>query len=55
MEDYPSLKRPLLPEEFQRVWDYLSFSSLEDGFVQDREAAGEAAIPVFDGSGLYVL
>lgn len=55
MEDYPSLKRPLLPEEFQRVWDYLSFSSLEDGFVQDREAAGEASIPVFDGSGICVL
>lgn len=52
LEAIPSLKRPLLPEEFERVWDYLSFSSLEEGFVQGPEAAGEEAIPAFDGSGL---
>ena len=52
LDAFPSLKRRLLPEEFERVWQYLSFSSLEDGFVQEPEAAGEEAIPSFDGSGL---
>ncbi len=51
---FPSLKRRLTDEEFRRVWDYLSFSSIEDGYVQDPEAAGEEAIPAFDGTGLLL-
>lgn len=52
LDEFPSLKRRLTEEEFDRIWQYLSFSSLEDGFVQGPEAAGEEAIPAFDGSGV---
>ncbi|MBO4872380.1 MAG: radical SAM protein [Lachnospiraceae bacterium] len=55
LDVFPSLKRPLLPAEFDRVWDYLAFSSLEDGYVQDPDAAGEDAIPAFDGTGILRL
>ena len=54
LDTFPSLKRRLTDGEFGRVWDYLSFSSLEDGYVQDPEAAGEDAIPAFDGTGLFL-
>ena len=52
LNDFPFLQRKLTQAEFERVWDYLSFSSLEDGYVQEPEAAGEEAIPAFDGTGL---
>ena len=52
LQAFPSLERTLTQAEFQRVWDYLSFSSLEDGYVQEPDAAGEEAIPAFDGTGI---
>ncbi len=52
LDPFPTLKRPLSREEYERVWDYLSFSSLEDGFVQEPGCDGEEAIPVFDGTGV---
>ena len=52
LDAFPSLQRTLTPQEFKRAWDYLAFSSLEDGYVQEPEAAGEEAIPAFDGTGV---
>lgn len=49
---YPELKRTVSEAEYQRVMDYLDFSSLEDGYVQELSSAGEEAIPAFDGSGV---
>ena len=52
LDEYPSLKRRLTPEEWQRVWDYLRYSDWEDGYVQDLSSATEEMIPAFDGTGL---
>ncbi len=52
LKRFPTLQRTLTKAEFDRVWDYLSFSSLEDGYVQEPDSAGEEAIPAFDGTGL---
>lgn len=52
LDAFPSLKRSVSEEEFSRVWDYLSFSSIEDGYVQDPSSSTEEAIPLFDGTGV---
>ena len=52
LDAFPSLKRTLSAEEFDRVWQYLCFSTLEDGYIQEPDAAGEESIPAFDGSGV---
>ncbi len=52
LDAFPSLKRPLSTEEYDRVWSYLSFSSLEDGYVQDLDSCTEEAVPAFDGTGV---
>ena len=52
LDAFPSLQRTLTPEEYRRVLDYLDFSSIEEGYVQELGAAGEDAIPAFDGTGV---
>jgi len=52
LDAFPSLKRPVSREEYDRIWSYLSFSSLEDGYVQDPDSCSEEAVPAFDGTGV---
>ncbi len=52
---HPELKRCVSPEEYERVMDYLDFSSIEEGYIQELSASGEEAIPAFDGTGLEGL
>ena len=49
---HPELSRRLTPRECNKVWDALDALGLSDGYVQSREAAGEAMIPAFDLTGV---
>ncbi len=49
---YPELNRKITPEEYAEIEDYLFASGIEDGFVQDGEAADTCFIPTFDGTGV---
>jgi putative pyruvate formate lyase activating enzyme len=49
---YPEINRTLTPEEYQEMEDYLFASGIEDGFVQEGEAASGDFIPKFDGTGV---
>lgn len=51
-EKYPELARTLTEDEWNAVLDALNESGIEDGFVQELSAAGEDAIPDFDGTGV---
>ena len=48
----PELQRTLTQEEWDEALSALEDSGIEDGFVQDLTAAGEEAIPAFDGTGV---
>ncbi|MBQ4637893.1 MAG: radical SAM protein [Clostridia bacterium] len=50
--DYPEINRKITQEEYDRVLSYLKYSSIEDGYIQEMEAAGEEYIPDFDGTGV---
>ena len=50
--DHPELSRTLLPKEFERVEDYLFFSDIENGYLQEPDSAGEEYVPSFDGTGI---
>ncbi len=50
--DYPELSRTVTEEEYRRVEEHLFESGIEDGFVQDGEAASDSFIPAFDGTGV---
>jgi len=50
--DYPEINRVLTPEEYERVESYLFYSGIEDGFLQEQEAASSEFIPDFDLSGV---
>ena len=52
MKRHPELTRTVSEAEYQRVLDYLDFSSVEEGYVQELSAAGESAIPAFDLTGV---
>lgn len=49
---FPELNRKVTPEEYKEVEDYLFNSSIEDGFVQEEDAADGKFIPSFDGTGV---
>lgn len=49
---YPEIARSLSEAEYDEVIDYFFELGLENGFVQELEASGEAFIPEFDLSGL---
>ncbi|MBQ4425386.1 MAG: radical SAM protein [Lachnospiraceae bacterium] len=53
LDPFPELSRRISPEEYARVSDYLFFSSLESGYVQELSSAEESFIPAFDGWGLF--
>ena len=50
--EYPELNRKLTAEEYKEVEDYLFASGIEDGFVQEEDAASGEFIPCFDGTGV---
>lgn len=52
LAEFPELRRPLTETEWEDALDMLSVSGIEDGFYQDLDAAGEEAIPAFDGTGV---
>ena len=52
LRDFPELTRCLTQEEFERVQDYLFFSEIETGYLQDPSSAGEEFLPSFDGTGI---
>lgn len=49
---HPELCRTVSPDEYQRILDYLDFSPIEEGYIQDLSSATEEAIPEFDGTGV---
>jgi putative pyruvate formate lyase activating enzyme len=51
-EKYPELNRKLSDFEYETIESVLFDSGIEDGFLQDEEAATDAFIPLFDGSGV---
>ena len=53
LEQYPELRRGLTAEEWDDALRALEESGIEDGYVQDLEAAGEEEIPAFDGTGVH--
>ena len=52
MRRHPELLRTVSEVEYRRILDYLDFSSVEEGYVQELSAAGESAIPAFDLTGV---
>ena len=52
MKRHPELLRTVSEAEYRRILDYLDFSSVEEGYVQELSAAGESAIPAFDLTGV---
>ena len=51
-QDFPEINRPITPEEYKEIEDYLMASSIEDGFLQEEGAATKDFIPKFDNSGV---
>ena len=49
---YPELNRRVTEEEYEEVVDYAIELGIENGFVQEGEAAEESFIPAFDGEGV---
>ncbi len=49
---HPELSRRLTARERDKVWRHMLSLGLTDGYVQSREAAGEAMIPAFDLTGI---
>ncbi|WP_343274211.1 radical SAM protein [Ligaoa zhengdingensis] len=50
--EYPEIDRPITQEERERVEQYLFYSGIEDGFVQEPESASSRYIPPFDLTGV---
>ncbi|MHC1714574.1 MAG: radical SAM protein [Acidaminococcaceae bacterium] len=49
---YPEINRTVSKAEYKEIEAHLFASGIEDGFVQDGEAASCDFIPVFDGTGI---
>lgn len=50
--EYPEINRTVTDEEYAELESYLMNSSIEDGFIQEGEAACKDFIPTFDGTGV---
>ena len=50
--EYPEINRKVTDEEYKELENYLLQSTIEDGFVQDGDAACKDFIPCFDGTGV---
>lgn len=51
-EHAPELNRKLTKREYGRVISYAMELGIENGYVQEGEAARESFIPAFDGTGV---
>jgi len=49
---YPEINRKVNDSEYNKLEQYLFNSGIEDGFVQEKEAATDDFIPAFDGTGV---
>ncbi|MGI6263730.1 MAG: radical SAM protein [Succiniclasticum sp.] len=49
---YPEINRKVTDEEYKEVQDYLFASNIEDGFVQEGEAASGEFVPKWDLTGV---
>lgn len=52
LTDFPELRRELTADEWETALAMLEASSIADGYFQEPSAAGEEAIPAFDGTGV---
>ena len=52
LDRFPELNRPLTSDEWADALAALEESGIEDGYVQEPDAAGAEAIPVFDCTGV---
>lgn len=50
--EYPEINRKVTYEEYKELESYLLQSTIEDGFVQEGDAACKDFIPCFDGTGV---
>lgn len=50
--EYPEINRKVMDEEYKELESYLLQSTIEDGFVQEGDAACKDFIPCFDGTGV---
>lgn len=50
--EYPEINRKVTDEEYKELESYLLQSTIEDGFVQESDAACKDFIPCFDGTGV---
>lgn len=50
--EYPEINRKVTDEEYKVLESYLLQSTIEDGFVQEGDAACKDFIPCFDGTGV---
>lgn len=50
--EYPEINRKVTDEEYKELESYLLQSTIEDGFVQEVNAACKDFIPCFDGTGV---
>ena len=49
---FPELQQPLTVEEYTQAEEYLLATGWEDGYLQEPEAAGLEAVPLFDLTGV---
>ena len=52
LENYPEINRKITDEEYDEVVDYAVDIGVENGFLQDEEAASESFIPKFNLKGV---
>lgn len=52
LKDYPEINRKITKNEYNKVVDYAISLGIENGFIQEGNAAGSTFIPDFDLSGL---
>ena len=52
LEDYPEINRKITDEEYDEVVDFAVDIGVENGFLQDEEAASESFIPKFNLKGV---
>lgn len=50
--EYPEIDRTVTVDEYRQVEKYLFASGIEDGFVQEDDAASTDFIPCFAGTGV---
>lgn len=51
-EKFKELSRPLTSREYEKAADYLFYSGIENGFIQEKSSSDEKYIPKFDLEGV---